>query len=41
MIDKEELNHYIKTFERLEEIDDIIILGSAGGVRRITFKDEE
>ena len=40
-IDEEGLKQKIDSFERVEEITDIIILGEEGGVRRITFYEEE
>lgn len=40
MMDKEELLQYIKTFENVEEIEEIIILGVDGSIRRIIFEEE-
>ena len=38
IIDREELGQHLTTFERVEMIDEIIILGREGGIRRIMFK---
>lgn len=41
LIDEKGLKETIESFERVEEINDIIILGAEGGVRRITFEEVE
>lgn len=31
----------VESFERVERITDIILLGEKGGIRRITFENED
>jgi len=38
-IDKKELAKVLDSFERVEDIQDIIIIGLNDGIRRIKFQD--
>jgi hypothetical protein len=40
-IDEFGLKECIESFERVEQIESIIIVGVDGGIRRITFEEDE